>query len=307
MIQFFVGSDNMNYDFTSCRLCPRKCGADRTIGEGFCGGGIKIRAAKAYLHMWEEPCLSGKNGSGTVFFSGCSMKCVFCQNYKISAENFGIEISGERLAEVFLRLNESGAHNINLVSPTHFVPQIIDVLDKLKPHLKIPIVYNSSGYELSETLRMLEGYVDIYLPDFKYYSNEIAGKYSSAPDYFERVCESVREMLRQVGKPLIGEDGIMKKGVIVRHLTLPSHRMDSIKVLETIAERFGTENVLLSLMSQYTPAYRSYEFKEISRRISSFEYNFVADRAVKLGFNGYMQEKSSAKEEYTPDFDLLGL
>lgn len=297
----------MNYNFTSCRLCPRKCGADRTKGVGFCGGGLEIKAAKAYLHMWEEPCISGTNGSGTVFFSGCGLKCVFCQNYKISAENFGREISGERLGEIFLELQEKGAHNINLVSPTHYVPQIISVLDRVKPRLKIPVVYNSGGYELTETLKMLEGYVDIYLPDLKYYDNALAAKYSSAPDYFERACAAVEEMLRQVGKVRFGENGLLEKGVVIRHLTLPNCRHDSVKVLETIAERFGTENILLSLMSQYTPFYRSCEFKELSRRISTFEYNFVADKAAEMGFKGYMQEKSSAKEEYTPEFDLVGI
>ncbi len=297
----------MNYNFASCRLCPRKCGADRTKGKGFCGGRLEIKAAKAYLHMWEEPCISGTNGSGTVFFSGCGLKCVFCQNYKISAENFGREISGERLGEIFLELQEKGAHNINLVSPTHYVPQIISVLDRVKPQLKIPVVYNSGGYELTETLKMLEGYVDIYLPDFKYYDNALAAKYSSAPDYFERACAAVEEMLRQVGKARLGENGLLEKGVVIRHLTLPNCRHDSVRVLETIAERFGTEDILLSLMSQYTPFYRSYEFKELSRRISTFEYNFVADKAAEMGFKGYMQEKSSAKEEYTPEFDLVGV
>lgn len=297
----------MNYDLTSCRLCPRKCGADRTKTVGFCGGGLEIKAAKAYLHMWEEPCISGTNGSGTVFFSGCGLKCVFCQNYRISAENFGREISGERLGEIFLELQEKGAHNINLVSPTHYVPQIISVLDRVKPQLKIPVVYNSGGYELTETLKMLEGYVDIYLPDLKYYDNALAEKYSSAPDYFERACAAVEEMLRQVGKVRFGENGLLEKGVVIRHLTLPNCRRDSVKVLETVAERFGTENILLSLMSQYTPFYRSSEFKELSRRISTFEYSFVAEKAAEMGFKGYMQEKSSAKEEYTPEFDLAGI
>lgn len=297
----------MNYDFTKCELCPRKCGADRTSGVGFCGEGIELRAAKAYLHKWEEPCLSGENGSGTVFFSGCSLKCVFCQNYKISSENLGTAITEERLGEIFLELQAKGAHNINLVSPTHFVPQIISALDSVKGKLAIPVVYNTGGYERTETLKMLDGYIDVYLPDFKYYDNEIAKKYSGAGDYFEVVCAAVDEMLRQVGAVQVDENGIIKKGVIIRHLTLPNHRYDSIAVLEEIARRWGTSDILLSLMSQYTPFHKSGDFPEISRRISTFEYNSVLKRAGELGFNGFMQEKSSAKEEYTPDFDLEGI
>lgn len=296
----------MNYDFTSCTLCPRKCGADRVNGTGFCGVGDKLRVAKAYLHMWEEPCLSGTNGSGTVFFSGCNLRCRFCQNYKISAESFGAEITVERLAEIFLELCDKGAHNINLVTPTHFVPQIISALDIAKPRLNIPVVYNCGGYESAETLKMLEGYIDIYLPDFKYGDNEIAQKYSAAPDYFRVCTAAIEEMLRQTGAPRFDGD-LLKRGVIIRHLTLPTHRFDSVRVLEEIKRRYGTENVLLSLMSQYTPFYKSSEFKELDRRISTFEYNFVADKASELGFNGFMQERSSAKEEYTPDFDLYGV
>lgn len=297
----------MDYDLTECRLCPRNCGADRTTGIGFCGGGVMARVAKAYLHMWEEPCISGKNGSGTVFFSGCSLKCIFCQNYKISAENFGREVTSQRLGEIFLEQQDRGAHNINLVSPTHYVPQIINALDSVKDRLRIPVVYNSGGYEKTETLKMLDGYVDIYLPDFKYYDNSIAEKYSAAPDYFETVTSAIDEMFRQVGKYNIGENGLMRKGMIIRHLTLPTHRFDSVKVLEEIKRRYGTENVLLSLMSQYTPFYESSRYKELTRRISTFEYSFVADKAAELGFDGFMQEKSSAKEEYTPDFDLSGV
>lgn len=294
------------YDFTRCTLCPRKCGADRTRSVGFCGEGDRLRAAKAYLHLWEEPCISGENGSGTVFFSGCSLKCVFCQNYRISAENYGAEITTERLAEIFLKLQSLGAHNINLVSPTHFVPLVADALDIAKPRLKLPVVYNSSGYENVETLKMLEGYVDIYLPDFKYFDSALSERYSAAPDYAEVAEAAVAEMLRQTGAPVF-EGALLKRGVIIRHLTLPNARHDSVKVLSLIKERFGTDNLLLSLMSQYTPFYRSAEFKEISRRISSFEYNYVLDEAVKMGFHGFMQEKSSAKEEYTPSFDLSGI
>ena len=294
-------------DLHKCTLCPRQCGIDRYSKAGFCGEKTLIRAAKAYLHMWEEPCISGTNGSGTVFFSGCCLKCRFCQNYKISCEGHGKEITVQRLAEIFLELQEKGAHNINLVSPTQFVPQIIEALDLCKGKLNIPIVYNTGGYERVETLQMLEGYVDIYLPDFKYYDNELAKKYSSTENYFEVVTEALKEMYRQVGRYRLDENGIMQSGLVIRHLTLPTHRHDSVKVLEWIAENLPKDEILISLMSQYTPFYRSNEFKELSRRISTFEYNFVLDKAQELGLDGFMQEKSSAKEEYTPDFDFVGI
>lgn len=291
----------------NCTLCPRQCGIDRYNGAGFCGEKAVIRAAKAYLHMWEEPCISGTNGSGTVFFSGCCLKCKFCQNYRISCEGHGKEITVERLAEIFLELQENGAHNINLVSPTQFVPQIIESLDLCRGKLTIPIVYNTGGYERVETLKMLEGYVDIYLPDFKYYDNELGKKYSSAENYFEVVTAALKEMYRQVGRYQLDENEIMQKGLVIRHLTLPTHRHDSVKVLEWIAENLPKDEILISLMSQYTPFYRSSEFKELSRRISTFEYNFVLDKAEEFGLDGFMQEKSSAKEEYTPDFDFVGI
>ena len=297
----------MNNILKCCTLCPRECRADREISAGICGGGLLPRAAKAYLHMWEEPCISGTRGSGTVFFSGCSLKCCFCQNYKISAENFGKEITTHRLAEIFLELQEKGAHNINLVSPTHYVPQIISALDKCKKWLHIPVAYNSGGYEKTETLELLKGYVDIFMPDIKYFSSELSEKYSSAPDYFEYASKAVSKMIELAGKPVIDENGIMKKGVIIRHMVLPSHRKDSEAVLREIDRLFDKESFLMSLMSQYTPFYKSSEHKEINRRISTYEYERVAELAALLGFKGYMQERSSAKEEYTPDFDLIGI
>ncbi|MBQ2824208.1 MAG: radical SAM protein [Oscillospiraceae bacterium] len=297
----------MEYDFSNCTLCPRKCGADRLNGTGFCGGGKEIRAAKAYRHMWEEPCLSGKNGSGTVFFSGCGLRCVFCQNYKISAENTGKEITPSRLGEIFLELQEQGAHNINLVTAGHYVPQVITALDGVKHKLEIPVAYNSGGYELVSTLKMLEGYIDIYLPDFKYYDNELAAKYSSAPDYRQVVCEALEEMYRQVGAPQYGVDGLLKKGMIVRHLILPTHRHDSIKVFEELKRRFGTEKILVSLMRQYTPFYHSSEFKELNRKVCAFEYNSVLSKINEMGFNGFVQGKASAEQEYIPDFDFKGI
>jgi len=291
----------------SCTICPRECGADRTNGNGFCKAGAKIKVARAMLHFWEEPCISGKNGSGTVFFSGCPLKCRYCQNYKISAENFGKEISVQKLCEIFFSLKEKGAHNINLVSPTQYAPFIIEALKEIKPPLKIPVVWNTGGYEKVETIKSLNGLVDIYLPDLKYMDSEISLKYSCASDYFDVASAALKEMYSQVGGAAFDENGLLKKGVIVRHLVLPGNRRDSLKILGWLEKNFPKKDILLSLMSQYTPYRHDEEFKELNRRISSFEYSVVAKRAAELGFEGYLQEKSSAKEEYTPAFDLSGI
>ena len=242
-----------------------------------------------------------------MFFSGCPLKCCFCQNYKISAENYGKEITVQHLAEIFLNLQEQNAHNINLVSPTQYVPWIILALDLVKPQLKIPVVYNSGGYESIETLRSLRDYIDIYLPDLKYMDQEISKKYSNADDYFEVAAAAITEMYNQVGGVSFDDDGILKKGMIIRHLTLPNNRVDSIRIMEWISGTFPKNDILISLMSQYTPFYHSNYYKEINRKISTFEYNSVVDKAVSLGLDGFMQEKSSAKEEYTPEFNLEGI
>ena len=289
----------------NCTLCPRKCGVDRCKQAGFCG--IKndentVIAAKAMLHFGEEPPISGKNGSGAVFFSGCTMRCVFCQNYNVSSEAFGKEITVSRLAEIFLSLQEQGAHNINLVTGSHFVPQIIKALDIAKP--SIPVVFNCGGYESVETLKMLEGYVDVYLPDVKYFSEENALRYSNAKDYFKTAFGAVEEMLRQTGKYII-ENGLMKKGVIIRHLILPNCYKDSIRLMNAL-EPFK-DDVLISLMSQYVPMGRAKDFPEINRRLTTFEYKKVLKECERLGFEGFMQERSSATDEMTPDFDLSGL
>lgn len=257
--------------------------------------------------MWEEPCISGTNGSGTVFFSGCSLKCCFCQNYRISSENFGSEITVERLAEIFLELQEKGAHNINLVSGTHYVPQIVTALELCGNDLKIPIVYNCGGYENIETIEMLKNYIDIFIPDLKYFDSTLSDKYSAAPDYFYYASQAVGKMIDIAGKPEFDENGIMKSGVIIRHMALPSHRRDSETILRKICELYPKDGFLLSLMSQYTPFFKSAEHKEINRRISTYEYEKTADIARELGFEGFMQERSSASEEYTPDFDLSGI
>ena len=303
-----------------CELCPRRCGVDRARGNcGYCGMSDNLTAARAARHYWEEPCISGTRGSGTVFFSGCVMRCAYCQNYSVSG-GYGEEITVKRLSEIFSELEEQGAHNINLVNPTHFVPQIIKALDMTKERLRIPVVYNSGGYERVETLRMLEGYVDVYLPDVKYYSEEIAVKLSNAPNYFETAAAAVGEMVRQTGAPVfdgygaVGQaeplpDAVLLKGTVVRHLVLPTLYRDSMEVIRRIGERFG-DRILFSLMSQYTPFGRvrtDSAFAKLNRRVTTFEYRKALDAVLAAGLRGYMQEKSSAKEEYTPEFDLSGL
>ena len=294
-----------------CTLCPRKCRADRGNGErGFCGETAQLTAARASLHLWEEPCISGTRGSGAVFFSGCVLRCVFCQNYDISSRGVGKPITVERLCGIFLELQAQGAHNINLVNPTHFTPQVIRALEAAKARgLTLPVVWNSGGYELPETLRLLEGLVDVYLPDVKYYSDELARRLSAAPDYFETAMAALDEMLRQTGAPVFSPEGLLLKGVVARHLVLPWEYRDSIEVIKRLGERFGGK-ILFSLMSQYTPFGRvrtDPAFSRMNRRITTFEYQKALDAALEAGLTGYMQEKSSAKEEYTPEFDFTGI
>ena len=298
----------MRNDLEQCRLCPRECGAARQSGQrGLCGAGKSLRVARAALHFWEEPCISGQTGSGTVFFSGCPLGCRFCQNHDISARCFGKDISVQRLAEIFLELQQQGANNVNLVSPTQYVPQMIEALDLAKPELKIPVVYNTGGYERVETLRMLEGSVDIWLPDAKYADPKRAGDYSNAANYPEVAFAAIVEMLRQAGDPVFDQNGMMRRGVIVRHLVMPGGMQDSLRVLEELANLRQKQHFLLSLMSQYTPYRRDETYPELNRRVSSYEYRRVCEYAQELGFEGFQQERSSAKEEYTPDFDLTGV
>ena len=286
---------------THCTLCPRECGIDRSSGHGFCGETRTVRIARAAPHMWEEPCISGTRGSGTVFFSGCTLKCVFCQNYEISQLGKGFEVTEQHLAEIFLRLRDSGVHNLNLVTPTHFIPQILTALD-LCGGLGIPVLFNSSGYEKPETLEMLRGRADIFLPDLKYFDSSLSQKYSAAPDYYERAFAAIEKMLDITGKPEFDSDGMMKRGVIVRHLILPNCRRDSIALIERLAERFPPDSLMVSLMCQYTPVHRAREFKELDRRLSGFEYRTVAEALEKAGFNGYVQERGSADTGFIPRF-----
>lgn len=297
----------MNFSVpTHCTLCPRKCGADRTRTAGLCGGGARVKAARAALHHWEEPCLSGTRGSGTVFFSGCSLGCIYCQNYPISAQNFGKELSVEELAEVFRRLAAQGAHNLNLVTATHYRPWVQQALHIADTGL--PVVWNTGGYETIEAVDALKGDVDIYLTDVKYASSELGRTCSNAPDYFDVALAAAKRMIEQVGPPVFDADGLLQRGVIVRHLALPGCVDDSLAVLRALAEELPRGEFLVSVMSQYTPFYKAKDQKPFSRRISTYEYRKVVNAAVELGLtDGYMQEKSSAKEEYTPPFDLEGL
>lgn len=289
-----------------CSMCPRKCSADRGKAGGFCRMGENPVVAKAYLHMWEEPCISGARGSGTVFFSGCNLKCVYCQNYRISNENFGKELTVEQLASVFLSLQQKGAHNINLVTPVHFVSRIKEAIQAAEG-LKLPVIYNSNGYESREGLYIMNGIVDVYLPDLKYFSPEISMKYSGAADYFEIASTAIPEMYRQVGPPEFDSDGVIRRGLIIRHLILPGLSDESVKILKWIRESLP-DDVYISLMSQYTPCYRAYEFPEINRHITRREYEKVLNCFYRLGFeHGYIQERDSASEEYIPDFNLEGI
>ena len=294
--------------YKECNLCPRNCNVDRSVRTGFCKSSDKLKVARAALHYWEEPCISGEDGSGTVFFSGCNLKCCFCQNYNISSDCFGKEISVERLGEIFLELQDKGANNINLVTAVQYIPSIIKALDNVKHKLNIPVVYNSGGYENVQTLKILKDYVDIYLPDIKYFDRELSKKYSLAEDYFDRAKEAVIKMIDNAGELKFNDKGIMQRGVIVRHMVLPSCYKDSIKILNWINDNLPKDKFLISLMSQYTPFYKAHEYPEINRRVTTYEYNKVVDEALRLGLDsGYIQEKSSAKEEYTPPFDLEGV
>lgn len=300
-------------DFRNCRLCPRECGADRSVKEGFCGCSDVIRAARAALHPWEEPCISGSRGSGAVFFSGCTLRCCFCQNHAISQEHTGKELSPRQLADIFLRLQQEGAHNINLVTATQYLPRILSALDLVRHRLQIPVVYNCGGYEKKEVVQALKDYVDIWLPDLKYYDPALSLRYSDAADYFAVASQAVLQMILQTGTPLMHtEEGcsapLMDRGVIIRHLVLPGHKEDSILLLRWMAESLPRGRYYISLLSQYTPSFSDRQYPELNRRITSYEYQKVVDTALELGLDqGFRQQKSSAKEEYTPPFDLTGL
>lgn len=292
-----------------CTLCPRECHVDRTAGnKGYCRATDELAVARAALHMWEEPCISGEEGSGTVFFSGCPLGCIYCQNHNISRGLAGKAITTERLAEIFLELQGKGANNINLVTPSHYVPQITEALDiSRRKGLTIPIVYNCSGYEKVETLKLLEGYVDIYLPDLKYISYEPAAKYSNCRDYFPVAAKAIEEMVRQAEEAKFDERGIMQKGVIVRHLALPGYLEDSKRIIKYLYETYGNR-IYISIMNQYTPIIMSDVYPELNRRITEEEYKELVDYAVELGVeNGFIQEGETALESFIPEFNGEGV
>lgn len=292
-----------------CRLCPRMCSIDRANGQkGYCGVAEEIYAARAALHMWEEPCISGKDGSGTVFFSGCTLRCVFCQNRLIADGSIGKRISVERLAEIFLELQEKGANNINLVTPTHYAKQIKQALKlSKKAGLCIPIVYNTSGYETVEAIRELEGYVDIYLPDFKYRSKELSFRYSNVIDYFEQASAALEEMVRQTKEAVYDEYGMMKRGVIVRHLMLPGCIEDSKEIIRYLYTTYQ-DKIVISIMNQYTPLSFMADIPELNRKVTAKEYEELVDYAISLGVeNGFIQEGDTAEESFIPAFDLEGI
>lgn len=287
-----------------CEICPFRCKVNRLSGQvGRCGCGDKIKVAKYQLHYFEEPCISGKSGSGTVFFSNCNFKCIFCQNYKISQEGKGNEVTIEELANIFLKLQQEGANNINLVTPTMYTYQIIEAIKIARMKgLNLPIIYNSNGYENVETLRDLRGYVDVYLPDLKYYADELAIKYSKAPNYFKIATKAILEMINQVGLPEFDENGMIKKGVIIRHLVLPGHIQNSKHILKWLKENVEG-NAYVSVMAQYFPTYKAKEDEYLNRKLTRKEYSEIEQYLYLLDIqNGYMQELGKHEEEYVPDF-----
>ncbi len=295
----------MALSLEKCELCPRRCGVNRTAGQrGYCGAGELVRIALVSLHRWEEPCLTGKNGAGTVFFSHCTMKCVFCQNYDVSHGGFGLEVTTERLTEIFLEQQARGAASLDLVTPTHYVPQTIEALDAAKARgFSLPVVFNCGGYENVGTIEALRGYVDVFLPDLKYYDDDLARKYSNAPDYFVHSMAAIEKMFELTG-PFVLNDGLMTKGVIVRHLVLPGQYRDSLKILDWLHERFGNE-IYVSLMNQFTPIPQcTARFPELRRRLTTMEYQKVLAHAEKLGMeNCFVQSAGTAMEKFIPKFD----
>lgn len=291
-----------------CSLCPRMCNIDREVTTGYCGVKNTLRVARAALHFWEEPCISGEEGSGAVFFTGCNLRCVFCQNYQIARAEQGKEITVERLSEIFLELQEKKANNINLVTATHYVPQVVEALKMAKSQgLHIPVVYNCGGYETVETLNLLEGLVDIYLPDFKYVDSERAKRYSHAENYPEAAKTALAEMVRQQPRAEFDERGMMKKGVIVRHLMLPGGIKDSKAVVKYLYETYGNQ-IFVSLMNQYTPLPHVADYPEINRKLKKFEYDRLVDYAIALGVeNGFIQEGETAEESFIPAFTNEGV
>lgn len=294
--------------YESCGLCPRGCGVNRYLNTGVCGAGAELKCARAALHFWEEPCLSGSRGSGAVFFTGCPLHCVYCQNKAVSDAQNGKAITPERLSEIFLELQAQGAHNINLVTGVQYIPHIISALTHAKQNgLNIPIVYNSGGYEKTQTLKMLDGLIDIYLPDIKTLNELTARRYYHAPDYPQTALSAAEEMFRQTGAVQTDDDGIMKKGVIIRHLVLPNHTEEALDVIDAVYDRYG-DNVYLSLMNQYTPMPHTEGFAELVRGVDESEYERVTDYAWGRGITRcFVQDSGSSGEAFIPEFDGTGV
>ncbi|WP_178626079.1 radical SAM protein [Frisingicoccus sp.] len=295
--------------YRECALCPRECGVNRLEGRrGFCGQTAGLKVARAVLHMWEEPCISGSRGSGTVFFTGCHLGCVFCQNGQISRGSAGKEISVIRLARIFMELQEKGAHNINLVTPTHFVPHIIEALRiSRKMGLKLPIVYNTGGFEKVDTLELLDGWIDVYLTDFKFMDVHLSGRYAHEEGYSFYAAKALEEMYRQTGEPVFDENGLMTKGIIVRHMVLPGQSMDSRQIVDFLYENYG-DKIYLSLMNQYTPSGPLEKYPELQKRVKRQVYERLIGYTIRKGVeNAYIQEGSTAKESFIPDFNGEGV
>lgn len=291
-------------ELSSCTICPHNCKVNRNNGQiGRCRSGNKVKIALASVHNYEEPCISGKNGSGTIFFSNCNLSCIYCQNYKISQLGKGYELSVEELANIMLEQQEKGVNNINLVTPTMYAYQIIEAIKIARQNgLNIPIIYNTNGYENVKTIQDLNGYVDVYLPDLKYYSNELSKKYSKVDNYFKYATEAIKEMYKQVGSPVFNEDGIIQKGLIIRHLVLPNHLQNSKHILKWIKENIP-EDTYVSVMAQYFPTYKAKEDELINRKLTKKEYKEIEEFLYTLYLkNGYMQELGEHEEEYVPDF-----
>jgi len=293
---------------THCELCPRRCGVNRYERPGVCGAGAEVTVAKAFLHRWEEPCISGTHGSGTVFFTGCNLRCLYCQNYPISHGQVGRAISIERLATIFLELQEQGAHNVNLVTPTPYTPHIAAAIEHARRQgLRLPVIHNNGGYESVAALRQLAGLVDVYLPDLKYFDAGLSRRWSGASDYFARASEAILEMLDQVGEPVFDADGLLVRGVMIRHLVLPGAGDDSRRIVDWVLDTLPA-TIYLNLMSQYTPLGRGAEYPDLSARLSPDEYDAVVEYAIQRGLeNGFIQEMDSASSDYVPDFDLEGV
>ncbi|MDD4797641.1 MAG: radical SAM protein [Eubacteriales bacterium] len=295
----------MEFDVRQCRLCPRQCRCDRRAGQGYCRGGDSMRIARAALHLWEEPCISGESGSGTIFFTGCTLGCCFCQNYPIShGQIAGTPVDEARFAKLCLSLQRQGAHNINLVNPTHYIPWIADGLRRARQAgLTVPVVYNTGGYDKSQSLAALAGLVDVWLPDLKFFDAALSRRYAAAADYFTHAAAAVVSMRRMAGPPVFDAAGRLVSGVLVRHLVMPGARHDSMKLLEWLYDTFGRDGVAVSVMSQYTPCYGAREYPQINRRVTRMEYESVADFALQKGFVWlYGQQRESATLDYTPDF-----